>query len=130
VTSAGDSLAIRLEDDPNGFLLVPCTVAIALTTDALVYKFRLVLNTGRPLSVLSLELRDSLAAFGVLDEIAPGLYRLRGMLLDGQQGPPLIVRASRGPRLLGFEGMLGLQFLNGFRQIHFDRDTRLLTLTS
>ncbi|HLZ69949.1 MAG TPA: hypothetical protein VKV26_08595 [Dehalococcoidia bacterium] len=85
------------------------------------------LNTGRPLSVISRELRDRLTAFGYLDEISSELYQLRGVQMDGQQAPPLIARASRGPALLGFAGMLGLQFLDGFRQIHFDRDTRLLT---
>jgi hypothetical protein len=94
----------------------------------MLYDFRLVLNTGRPLSYLSHELRNALAAFGLLDEIAPQLCRVRGVRMDGQIAPSLIARVSRGPRLLGFEGMLGLHFLNGFRSIHFERQASLLTL--
>jgi len=92
------------------------------------YRFELMLNTGRPVSVVSLELRDRLDAFGALDQISPQFYRVRGVRMDGQLAPQLIVRASSGPRLPGFQGMLGLQFLESFRQIHFDRDTRLLNL--
>jgi hypothetical protein len=108
--------------------MVPCTIGIALIGSTLRYDFDLMLNTGRPLSVISLDLRNRLSAFGYLDEIAPGFYRMRDVLMDSQPAPPLIARASQGPALLGFQGMLGLQFLDGFRQIRFDRDTRLLNL--
>lgn len=81
--------------------MVPCKVGITLIDSGLPDDVELTLNTGPPLSVISPKLRDTLSAFGSLEEITPQLYRV-----------------------------LGLQFLDGFRQIHFDRDTRLLTLTA
>lgn len=92
------------------------------------YRFDLVLNTGRPISNLSLEVRDVLAGLDLLDEITPGLYRIRGVRMGGTLVPPLIARASRGPRMLGFDGMLGLQFLEQFAEVCYDRAARLLRL--
>lgn len=108
--------------------MVPCKAGIALIGSELPYRFELMLSTGRPLSVISFELRDRLGAFGYLDEISRGFFRIRGVEMGDQPAPDLIVRASQGPALLGFAGMLGLRFLSDFRQIHFDRDTRLLNL--
>jgi len=109
--------------------MVPCTVEVSAGMTPIVYDFDLMLNTGRPVSNLSLEVRDVLAGLDVLDEIAPQLYRLRGVRMSGQPIPPLITRASRGPRLLGFDGMLGLQFLDQFVEVCYDRAARLLRLT-
>ncbi|HLZ68290.1 MAG TPA: hypothetical protein VKV26_00125 [Dehalococcoidia bacterium] len=93
------------------------------------YRFDLLLNTGRPMSNLSIEVRDVLAGLDVLDEIAPRIYRIRGVRMSGQPVPPLIARASRGPRLLGFDGMLGLQFLDQFAEVCYDRAASLIRLT-
>jgi hypothetical protein len=125
----GDSLAVQLDRHENGFLMVPCTVEVASGATPMLYDFDLMLNTGRPMSNLSLELRDVLAGFGLLDEIAPQIYRIRGVRMSGMLVTPLIARASRGPRLLGFDGMLGLQFLDQFAEVCYDRTARLLRLT-
>ena len=129
MTADGDSLAVRVKRHPDGFLLIPCTIEVSYGAVPMVYDFNLLLNTGRPVSNLSLEVRDVLAGLDVLDEIAPQLYRLRGVRMSGQPIPPLITRASRGPRLLGFDGMLGLQFLDQFVEVCYDRAARLLRLT-
>ena len=123
-----NSIVVRLYRDTNGFLMVPCTVEVSSGAASMPYRFDLVLNTGRPLSNLSLEVRDVLAGLDVLDEIAPQLYRIRGVRMSEQPVPPLIARASRGPRLLGFDGMLGLQFLDQFAEVCYDRAAGLLRL--
>lgn len=124
----GDSLSIRLDRHANGFLMVRCTVEVSSGAASMPYRFDLVLNTGRPISNLSLEVRDVLAGLDLLDEITPGLYRIRGVRMGGTLVPPLIARASRGPRMLGFDGMLGLQFLEQFAEVCYDRAARLLRL--
>jgi hypothetical protein len=129
MTANGDSLAVHVKRHPSGFLMVPCVVRVSSGAESMPVGFDLVLNTGRPLSTLSLEVRDVLAGFDLLDEIAPQLYRIRGVRMGGTLVPPLIARASRGPRLLGFDGMLGLQFLDRFAEVCYDRTARLLTLT-
>lgn len=124
----GDSLSIRLDRHANGFLMVWCTGEVSSGAASMPYRFDLVLNTGRPISNLSLEVRDVLAGLDLLDEITPGLYRIRGVRMGGTLVPPLIARASRGPRMLGFDGMLGLQFLEQFAEVCYDRAARLLRL--
>jgi len=109
--------------------MVPCTVAVSSGAASMPYRFDLLLNTGRPMSNLSIEVRDVLAGLDVLDEIAPRIYRIRGVRMSGQPVPPLIARASRGPRLLGFDGMLGLQFLDQFAEVCYDRAASLIRLT-
>lgn len=118
----GDSIVLRVSRHPSGYLLIPCRVSPP-------YTFELLLNTGRPLSYLSYELRGVLAALNLIDEIGPNRYRVRGVSMGGRPAPEIVAAVSVGPRLLGFEGMLGLHFLYQFRRIAFDRDASLLTLT-
>lgn len=85
------------------------------------------LHTGRPLSYLSQRVYDVLHALDTADEIG-GFYRVRNFHMGGQRVPDLIARVSMGPALLGFDGFLGLQFLEQFRLVCRARDTGILTL--
>ena len=64
-----------------------------------------------------------------LDHARGRFYVLKDLQLGGRPMPALEVRVNSGIGLLGFEGILGLDFLGRFREIHFDVPSRRLTLT-
>lgn len=87
----------------------------------------LMLNTGRPESVLGSSLCRALAALDLLAPLAAGRYILRGAEAAGQPLPDVTVRASAGPALLGIDGMIGLDFLEQFAEVRLRTDALLLT---
>lgn len=91
--------------------------------------FDLVLHTGRPLSYLSIATYEALERAGRIDRIGQGIYRVRQLVMSERLRTDLIVRVSAGPGILGFDGMLGLQFLQRFSQVCVERDTGLLRLS-
>jgi hypothetical protein len=94
-----------------------------------VYGLRLVLNTGFIMTCLTPVARDGLIAFGLLrrgDDRYPVLHELS---IGGRPLPPLPVRVNQAVARYSPDGMLGLNLLSLFREIHFDVETRRLTLT-
>jgi hypothetical protein len=87
------------------------------------------LNTGRGLSYLSVDLFEQLQRAGNGDHLGQGVYRVREFALAGCAMPNLFVRVSAAVGVLGFSGFLGLQFLKQLSTARFDRDTGVLTLT-
>ena len=86
------------------------------------------LNTGRPLSVISPNTERSLSALGLVEQLGDRQYRLPGLHVNGDRLPDLIVRASAGPALLGVDGMLGWDYLEQFTEVRIAPGTLRITL--
>ena len=80
----------------------------------------MVLDTGSPLSSVSVSMRDSLAEANRLEAVGPNRHMLRGLTVEGWRLPDLPVRLSRRVTQVGADGVLGLDFLAQFREICFD----------
>ena len=122
--TAGRELTVEARRHPRGWIMVPLILPIL---PAASWDLFLMLNTGRPLSVLSMRTRNVLLATGLLEPRSGNLYRLRAPRLAGEPLPENVARASAGPDLLGVDGMLGLDFLDLFAEVRLD--TRSLRLT-
>lgn len=90
----------------------------------------MVLDTGSPLSAVSPTIRDYLERQGLLRQSGRGnLYLLGRLTMAGHQVPDLeigvVVRLER----LQIEGVLGLDFLANYEDIHFNVPTLRLTLS-
>ena len=81
------------------------------------------------ISCISPAARDILAALGHLRHSGGRIYQLHDLRVGGSPVAPLEVRVNAAVSLLGFEGIVGLNFLNRFRAIHFEVESGLLTLT-
>jgi hypothetical protein len=90
----------------------------------------LVLNTGYAVSCVNPRVRTTLGALDHLRPIDGRYYMLHDLRIGGRLVPPLEVRVNVGIERFGFEGILGLNFLNRFRPVCFDVDTLRLRLTT
>lgn len=117
-----DDVVVETVRHRNGWIVVPCLIGSE-------YNLEFMLNTGRPLSYISVDTYENLSAAGLCDHIGGSIYRVRRLVMAGREMPPLFVRVSAAVAALGFEGMLGLHFLNQFGAVHFERDSGRLTLT-
>ena len=124
--SAGHELTIQARRHPHGWLMIP--VALPLLPGAF-WELRLMLNSGRPQSALNARLGAVLAAAGAVERFGGTAYRLNRPTVQGQALPPLVLRVSAGPGLLGLDGMLGLDFLDQFAEVQLDMRALRLTLT-
>lgn len=104
------------------WLIIPLEIGGLLTID-------MVLDTGSPLSSISERVRDLLVPTGYLDPISQTLYVLRSLNIQGQAIPDLRVRTSRRTTRVGADGVLGLDFLAQFTDVHFHVPSLRLTLT-
>jgi hypothetical protein len=122
VANDSERLTIRTSRHPLGYILVSFDFGPP-------WVLQLMLHTGRPLSYVSYASYALLEAFGHIDTLGQDLYRLRGLRMGDHLAPDIVARVSIGPSLLGFDGLLGLQFLGQFSRVEFERDSGLLTLT-
>jgi hypothetical protein len=118
-----DSISVETLSHPLGFVVVPFRIGT-------LYTLHLVLNTGFVMTCLSPGVRDSLAALGHLRDTGGRFHELHDMSIEVGPVPPLPVRVNSLVARMDAEGMLGLNFLNRFRQVCFDVGTRRLTLRS
>ena len=93
------------------------------------FALELVVNTGSPMSVISAGARTELERYGYIDQVDGSNCRISEWNIDGQRMAPLSLRVSAVMTRLGISGFLGLQFLEQFKSIHFDRDSNILILT-
>lgn len=91
--------------------------------------FDLVLDTGSALSGISQPTLDALARAG-LAMPAGQRYLLRQVRIDGQAVSDLHVRISPRVTQVGADGVLGLDFLARYEDIHFNVPTLRLTLSN
>ncbi len=93
----------------------------------------MVLDTGTNLSGISKDTRDKLLANGHLRATGTfrgiDLYTMSELKLGGTDLPNLTVVLSTKATELGFEGIVGLNFLRRFSDIHFHVPNLMLTLT-
>jgi hypothetical protein len=107
---------------PNQWIIVPLLVDGRAD-------LRMVLDTGAPFSAISEEIRDGLLAAGLLGTAGSRLYVLRNVEIQGQPIPDLPVLVSARVAQVGAQGVLGLNFLRQFTDVHFHVPTLRLTLT-
>ena len=117
------TFSVVTRDHPEfGWVMVPLFVAQI--------QLRMMLNTGSPRSVISEAARDTLIQNELLPPQQLAGYTLTPVALAGQRISDLPVRV-RGPVFARahVDGMLGLDFLRQFTEIHFDVAAFRLTLT-
>ena len=122
VNHSPNSLSVQTSNHPTGLIVVPFRVGDFYTLD-------LILNTGFVISAVSQSTHDVLSALGYLHRSGGRSFLLQDLRLSDQPVDALEVRVNAGLRILRFEGVVGLNFLNRFREIHFDVQSRRLTLT-
>ena len=120
----GREITIEAIRHPRGWLMLWLMVPLIPGTP---WRLNLMLNTGRPQSVISPRTRDALLVFGVLRQRGRNAYILQGAHAAGEPFADLPLRLSAGPALLGVEGMLGVDCLDLFAEVRLD--TRSLRLT-
>ncbi len=117
-------LVIRTRMHPrNKWILVPVDVAKAIM-------LWMVLDTGAPFSSISEDTRDDLLRMERLHPLRGGWYELRGPQIEGQFVSSVPVRLSQRVTQVGADGVLGLDFLQQFTDVHFHTPSLTLTLTS
>jgi hypothetical protein len=103
-----------------------------LTLDVVVAgqsRLSMVLDTGSPVSAISPRARASLAATGSLEASAgPNRYLLRRLTMAARPIPDLEVGVLARLDRLDIVGLLGLDFLGLFQDIHFNVPSLRLTL--
>ena len=119
---SGDRLVIETHvHATTGLIVVPVRVGT-------IYRLELVLNTGYLVSSISRGARDALLALGHLGQVSGRYYRLHDISVGGVALPPLDMRLNATIARLGIEAIMGLNFLNQFREIRFDTQTQEMTL--
>jgi hypothetical protein len=88
----------------------------------------MVLDTGSPLSSISQATYHKLSEAGAIDRLSRNSYVLRRSAIQGQAIRDLVVRISRRVSQVGADGVLGLDFLGQFTDIHLHVPSLRLTL--
>jgi hypothetical protein len=89
----------------------------------------MVLDSGSPVSGLSGRSITNLADAGLLETGGRRSYVLRQLRVLDQAIPDLVVRQSRRAEQVGVDGILDLDFLWRFEEVHFHMPTMRLTLS-
>ena len=122
--STDRELTIQAHRHDRGWVMIPLIVPLQ---PGVGWQLELVLNTGRPQSVLSRSLGNALSSLGLLHQRDRRQYVLRDPVADGRPVRGLVLRLSAGPALLDLDGMIGLDFLDQFAEVRLN--TRSLRLT-
>lgn len=119
----GGRLVVQTRVDPRRFyILIPVRVGDKLIVDV-------VLDTGAPLTSMSQRLYTRLQAASYLSHIATNRYIHSPAPIAGESVAPLNIRGSKFLTSIGVVGVLGLDFLARYTEVHFNVKTGLLTLT-
>lgn len=89
----------------------------------------MVFDTGSFLSGISASTRDDLTRRGLIEALDARRFRLRGLSIQEQAIPDLIVRVSPRATDVGAPGVLGLDFLGQYTDVHFNVPTMTMRLT-
>ena len=120
-----DSFEIVIEVTPHpryGWLMVPVQIPGDAVLD-------MALNPGVPRSSIGATVQHDLMMRELLPPVNQREYVLADAAIQGQRIPPLTVRVSR-VRLPGADGIIGLDFLAQFTDIHFHVPSFRLTLSN
>jgi hypothetical protein len=121
-SGSGADPQIQTHLDRHWWIIVPVEIADALTID-------MVLDTGSPFSSISEPTRDELVRRGLLEQKDERRFVLRHLAVQGQALPDLEIRMSRRATQVGAAGILGIDFLGRFTDVHFHVPTMRLTLS-
>lgn len=116
------SIQTRL-DRRNFWIMVDVEVGPTKTVLAMV------LDSGSPVSGLSSRSIANLADAGLIETGGRRSYVLRQLRVLDQAIPDLVVRQSRRAEQVGVDGILGLDFLWRFEDVHFHVPTMRLTFS-
>lgn len=89
----------------------------------------MVLDTGSAISAISDQTCDKLAGAGLIGAPQAGVYMLPNPRIYDTPIADVRVRVSNRVSVVRAEGLLGLDFLQRFEQVHFHVPTLRLTLT-
>lgn len=88
----------------------------------------MVIDTESPISAISVGIREVLARTDRLVQLEANTYVLRDPRIQVQSIADLEVRVSPRVTRVGADGVLGLDFLNRFTDVHFNVPSLRLTL--
>jgi hypothetical protein len=119
----GDLLIQATLHATNRWVIIPVDIAANYALD-------MVLDTGSPLSAISRQSHQELTSAGRLTPVDEPRrrYVLQGLSIQGQLIADLVVRVSLRVSQVGADGVLGLDFLQRFREVCFDVPSLRLTL--
>ena len=118
----GRELSIQTWPHPlYDWIMIPLEVGGDIVVDV-------VLSTYSPLSYVSERSRNTLVGLGFGESVGDEQCHLYNVSIQGQRIPDLSVRVRRNV-VPTADGILGLDFLNQFTDIHFHVPTMRLTLT-
>jgi len=104
-----------------GWIIIPLEIGGDLVID-------MVLSTYPPISYVSERSRDTLVGLGFAERMGDQQCLLRNVRIEGQRVADFEVRVRRTV-VQTADGILGLDFLNQFTDVHFHVPTLRLTLT-
>jgi hypothetical protein len=122
--STDRELAIQAHRHDRGWVMISVSVPLQ---PGVGWQLGMMLNTGRPQSVLSRPLGNVLSSLGLLHRRGRGQYVLRDPAADGQPLPGMVLRLSAGPALLDLDGMIGLDVLDQFTEVRLNTHSLRLT---
>ncbi len=121
VPSGGGELSIQAHLHPKRWWIL-------VRVDVGGRRFDMVLDTGSPLSSISQSMYDELSERGAISHVGGRRYTVRRSTIEGQRITDLEVRISRRVTQVGADGVLGLDFLGRYTDIHFHVPSLRLTL--
>jgi hypothetical protein len=100
-----------------------------------VVTYNMVIDSGTGFSCIGESMRDLLLKKGLTklegqDKSGNDIYLLTNLKIQGQSIPDLRMRFSSRVTEVGAYGLLGIDFLYKFKEIHFYRQSRQLILIS
>jgi hypothetical protein len=122
--TGGRDISLEGRRHPRGWVRLLLRASLQ---PGLFWQIDLMLNTGRPQSVVSPTTRNALAALGLIEPNGTGRFRIPRVRVGDDLLPDLHVRVSAGPALLGVDGMLGWDYLERFAEVRIEPRTLRIT---
>jgi predicted aspartyl protease len=119
---AGAQLIVQTHLHRRWWVIVPLIVGGTLHLE-------MVLDTGSSLSAVSAATAERLRELGLIPADAGQRFTLRDVTISGHAVADIAARLSARVGEVGAEGLLGLDFLGRFSDIHFHTASMRLTLT-
>jgi hypothetical protein len=124
--NASREIVVQALEHPRGWIMLRFRLALEL---GIFLRMSFMLNTGRPLTVISARTVAFLASLDMAEQLDSRRYRIRAPRTDdGDPLPDIIARLSAGPALLGVDGMLGWDYLLQFAEVRITPDDLSFTL--
>ena len=122
--TAAREVVVQAKGHPRGWVILPFRLPLQHGAH---WELYLMLNTGRPRSVLSAMTERALHSLDLIERISVNQYRIGNVHTDDKPLPDFIVRVSAGTTLLRVDGMLGWDYLRNVAEVRLD--ARALRIT-